>query len=566
MDQPPSSAGPDTPAAAAPSLTTDDTMRRRLLAATAFLLAAMIWLGPPPVRAQQATTVSISNRTLMVDGMLRRGQELERERRWGEALTHYEEALRQCPEESSLEHRFEFARLHYDLARRYADRSFSATLGRVTGEKALEVYGQVLLKIQSHYVEAPAWKDLLDRGTADLELALNEPAFLERNLPGRNLTAVDAFRTELHALLASRTVATRLDVQDGVAMVAALAQSRLAISPTPVIFEYLCGATNALDPYSAYLTPDQLTEVYSQIEGNFVGLGVELKTQGGVLVIVRVIPGSPAERAGVLADDRIVAVDHHATADVSTDQAANLLQGPEGSLVTLTVAAPGQPSREMIIRRMRVDVPSIDRVRILDAQQGIAYLKLTCFQKTTRRDLETALWRLHNDGMRSLILDLRGNPGGLLVMAVEVADLFLDRGTIVSTRGRSPQEDFTYTAHEEGTWHVPLTVIIDQDSASAAEIFAGAIRDHHRGTIVGVRSFGKGSVQGIFPLEMSDSGLRLTTAKFYSPNGRPYSRVGVEPDVVVHQAARPINDVVAPKDDAMLTAALDVARNAPRAQ
>ncbi len=141
-----------------------------------------------------------------------------------------------------------------------------------------------------------------------------------------------------------------------------------------------------------------------------------------------------------------------------------------------------------------------------------------------------------------------------------MADLFLTQGVIVSTHGRIAQEDSTYMAHEEGTWSVPLTLIIDQESASAAEIFSGAIHDHHRGTVVGVRSFGKGSVQGIFQLEGAEAGLRLTTAKFYSPTGKPYSRVGVEPDVVVHQTARPINGQVAPKDDAMLTAALQIAQ------
>ena len=139
---------------------------------------------------------------------------------------------------------------------------------------------------------------------------------------------------------------------------------------------------------------------------------------------------------------------------------------------------------------------------------------------------------------------------------------------IVSTRGRSAQEDFTYKSHGQAAWQMPLVVLIDQDSASAAEIFAGAIRDHHRGTLVGVRSFGKGSVQGIFPLESSEAGLRLTTAKFYSPNGHPYAGVGVEPDVLVHQAARPIDGALpaaaANRDDAMINAALEVARTAAR--
>ena len=353
-----------------------------------------------------------------------------------------------------------------------------------------------------------------------------------------------------------------MEARDSAVVAANLAQQRLGLSPTVVILEYLCGATNSLDPYSAYLTPDQLSEVYSQIDGSFVGLGIELKAQGGGLVIVRVISGSPAEQAGVRAGDRIVAVDGRQTSQYTTDQAANLLQGPEGSVCSLVLAAPGEADRQLSVRRQRVEVPSVDQVRIVDDKQGVGYLRLTCFQKTTRRDLEAALWRLHRDGMRSLIMDLRGNPGGLLISSVDIADLFLDQGVIVSTHGRIAQEDSTYTAHPEGTWHVPLTVIIDQESASAAEIFSGAIHDHHRGTIVGVRSFGKGSVQGIFQLDGSDSGLRLTTAKFYSPQGKPYSRVGVEPDVVVRQAAKPINGAVAGKDDAMLNAALQIARNA----
>ena len=143
--------------------------------------------------------------------------------------------------------------------------------------------------------------------------------------------------------------------------------------------------------------------------------------------------------------------------------------------------------------------------------------------------------------MRSLIMDLRGNPGGLLTSSVEVADKFVEEGVIVSTHGRSSLEDYNYTAHKAGTWDVPLVVLIDGDSASASEIFAGAIRDHHRGTIVGQRSYGKGSVQGIFPLAAAGAGVRLTTAKFYSPSGAAISKVGVSPDIEVHRAAKPVD-------------------------
>ena len=160
--------------------------------------------------------------------------------------------------------------------------------------------------------------------------------------------------------------------------------------------------------------------------------------------------------------------------------------------------------------------------------------------------------------MRSLIIDLRGNPGGLLSAAVDVSDLFIDRGLVVATRGRSPEEDFNYTASHSGTWHMPLTLLIDGDSASSSEIFA--IRDHNRGKIIGSRSYGKGSIQGIFPMDVAGVGMRLTTAHFYSPTGQPYSRVGVSPDLWVQQTARPDATGQIIKNDATLATALNEVR------
>jgi carboxyl-terminal processing protease len=540
-------------------------MRRRVLAAgfrVFMAVVAVLWIAP--AIAQQGTTVAISDRPADIADVLQRGRQLEVERRWGDALTHYEDALRLYPGESSLQRRFDFSRLHYDLGHRYADRSFCDAATNLPLGKALDLYAQVLLKIQTHYVEAPGWKELLERGTNGLEVALGEPLFLERNLPEGKRAAVEGFRRELRRVLGGRVVASRSDARDAVAAAAQLAQQRLEIRPTAVALEYLCGATNALDAYSTFLTADQLNEVYAQIDGNFVGLGIELRTQRGVLSIVRVIPGSPAEQSGIRAGDQIVSVDGRATRDVSSDQAANMLQGAEGSVVKLGVVTPGESPRQLSIRRRRVDVPSVDQVGILDAPRGIGYLKLACFQKTTSRDLDAALWKLHRQGMKSLVIDLRGNPGGLLISAVEAADKFVERGIIVSTRGRNSQEDVTYSAHADGTWRIPLVVLIDQNSASAAEIFAGAIRDHHRGTIVGARSYGKGSVQGIFPLDMCNAGVRLTTAKFYSPSGHPYTGVGVEPDVVVRVVARPTDGQLLTRtadDDTMLGAALQAARN-----
>ncbi len=533
---------------------------------TGFLRATIAFLAilsAVSAFGQLPTTIVISNSTQQVDDLLRRGQQLELEQRWGDALTHYEDALRQFPADTLLQRRFDTARLHYDLQRRWVDRSFSEILSRLQLDRALELYAQVLLKIESHYVDPPNWKELVERGTTNLEIALNEQSFQERYLAQANRPAARVFCRELRPVLATRMIRTREDARQAVAFAVALAQQRLVISPTAVVLEYLCGATNSLDQYSAFLTPDQLTEVYSQIEGNFVGLGIELKVQSNALTIIRVITGSPAEQAGVHGGDRIIAIDGQSTSAMSTDQAANLLQGDEGTSVELTVLGPDGQGRKMMIRRRRVDVPSVDQVAIIDRENAIGYCKLSCFQKTTAHDLDAALWKLQRQGMERLIVDLRGNPGGLLTAAVDAADRFIERGLIVTTHGRSLQEDSAFTAHVEGTWQIPLVVIVDQDSASAAEIFAGAIQDLHRGTVVGVRTYGKGSVQGIFPLEGTNAGVRLTTAKFYSPNGRPYSRSGIDPDVVVRQVARPINDQPAfssSQEDAMLSAALEIAR------
>ncbi len=529
----------------------------------------LVWLAVPASAQVRILPPQAEAVVGDVQGVLSRAGELEAQRRWGEALTVYEEALRDHPEQPALSSRHDVAKIHYDLGRRYNDASFIRAATTLPERQALSLYGEVLAKIESHYVTTPDWQKLVRRGTKDLEIALVEQPFADRHLQGRSDAQLQAFVAQLRRLVDSRPVHSRQQAVDMVAAVGQLAQQQLKLSPTIVVLEYACGAIGALDTYSAYLTSDQLNDVYSQIEGNFVGLGIELKASNGALMIVKVITGSPAERAGIRSGDRIAEVDGRATSEMSTDQAADLLQGQEGSVVKLVVVGTNNVPRRLSVRREHVEVPSVDDVKIIDRANGVAYLKLTCFQKTTSRDLDAALWKLHREGMKSLVMDLRGNPGGLLTASVEVADKFLDEGVIVSTRGRNALEDFNYTAHKAGTWRVPLVVLIDGDSASASEIFAGAIRDHRRGELVGERSYGKGSVQGIFPLSQADSGVRLTTAKFYSPSGQAISNVGVKPNKVVYRAAKPLagTDVAALQeaaDDAALSVAVETAAQTSR--
>ncbi len=517
------------------------------------------------LEAPQAALPATTEASSAIERLLREGEAFERARRWGEALGHYESAIKQYPAQNDLQERLHQSRMHFDLCRRYSDVSYIRSVGNMRTAEALDLYGEVLLKIQTHYVEAPNWSGLLRRGVDNLTVALEEPDFAGRHLKNVSVEQVAKFRAGLPHMI--REVRTRAEAQQAAADIAYRAAQELGVSEPAVILEFTCGATSCLDPYSSFLTAAQLEDVFSQIEGNFVGLGIELKTVENALEIVGVIEGSPAERGGMLLHEKITAVDGHTTRDNSPDTIADMLKGPEGSYVTVTVVDGRNVARRLKLMRQRVDVPSVDRVKIVDRETGVGYFRITSFQKTTSRDVDAALWKLHREGMKFLIIDVRGNPGGLLTGSVEIADKFVNQGTIVSTRGRSAQEDFDYKAHTVGTWRVPLVVLIDGDSASASEIFAGAIHDHRRGTIVGSQSYGKGSVQGIFPLTVGKTGVRLTTAKFYSPSGQAISDRGVTPDLEVRTVAKPLVDdagepIVAAKEvDSVLQAGLQVARN-----
>jgi carboxyl-terminal processing protease len=192
----------------------------------------------------------------------------------------------------------------------------------------------------------------------------------------------------------------------------------------------------------------------------------------------------------------------------------------------------------MSLTRRAVTVKSIPVARIIDPDNGVGYIQMNSFQKSTVQELDSALSHLKQRGMRSLVWDLRGNPGGLLTAAVEVLDRFISDGVLVSTRGRNAEQNSTYSAHRQGKWNVPLVLLIDGDSASASEIVAGAVKDHHRGVIVGRKSYGKWSVQEIHRLR-GNCGLRLTTAKFYSPQGHTLGKIGVRPDVELPEPEKP---------------------------
>jgi carboxyl-terminal processing protease len=498
---------------------------------------------------------------------IQRGERLESEQKWAEASAHYEESLRAHPGRRELEQRLTRARTFVDLKRRYSDSTFTAALGTVSQQQALDEYYEVLQKVQTYHVNLPEWTAMARRGLTHLHYALDCPEFRQANAPRITPEQIAGFRAWLQRTGGNRTLASAAQARDFAATIAVAAQRQIGVPAPATIVEFTCGAVASLDRYSSFLTAGQLEELFSQIEGNFVGLGIELRAHGDALEIVSVIPNSPADLGGMRAGDRIVAVEGTATSEETLDAAADSLKGPEGSHVQVTLIGPAGERRELRLVRRRIDVPSVEDARIVDRDAGIAYLKLTSFQKTTYQEVRDTLWTLYREGMKSLIIDVRGNPGGLLTASVEVADLFVSEGSIVSTRGRSPRENFDHRAHSVGTWRVPLTVLIDHDTASASEIFAAAIRDHRRGEVVGQPTYGKGSVQGIFPLTISTAGVRLTTAKFYSPNGQAISQRGVQPTVPIQMVAKPVSDESPPlattsQVDVVLEASLQRVRQA----
>lgn len=508
--------------------------------------------------AQSADTAPSLVRTVLEEG-----HKLEVERRWHEAVLHYEQALRQLPSHTVIQDRLDAARIHWDVVRRCRDGSFIGSLRSLSTRDALAVYDEVLAKIETYYVRAPDWRRLVHHGWRTWQTAVTEPEFLTLNGWTQNPVSRE-LADRLYGQMSRFRLVSRRDAYDAAAYCAQWLEEHAQVPARIVVLEFVSGAVTALDEYSSFLTAGQLDEVFSQIEGNFVGVGVEVKPEPFGLLIVSVIPGGPAEEAGIVAGERIIAVAGQSLRELTADRAADQLRGPAGSRVEITVTSRDGVPRNVLLTRRRVEVPSVDRVQMLDPEHGVGYFRLSNFQKSTPREVDSALWQLHRQGMRSLIIDLRGNPGGLLTAAVEAADRFLSDGPIVATRGRHANEDYDYRAHGIGTWKMPLVVMVDSESASASEIFAAAIHEQRRGVLVGQRTFGKGSVQGIFPLQTARAGVRLTTALFFGPSGQPISRHGVAPDILVHSVAKPTNAadfVNSGGEDLALNIALQSARD-----
>jgi carboxyl-terminal processing protease len=300
-----------------------------------------------------------------------------------------------------------------------------------------------------------------------------------------------------------------------------------------MIYGAISGMLRELDPHSSFLKPEDYKELQIETEGKFGGIGIEITLRDGVLTVVAPLEGTPADRAGLQSNDKIVKIDDHSTQDMSLMEAVQKMRGPKGTKVKLTIVREGE--RKPLEFELTRDTISIRSVRARNLEKGYGYIRISSFQSDTTSELRKALDQMEdkNGPMQGLVLDLRNDPGGLLDQAVEVSDEFLDEGLIVYTGGRLEGQSMRFEAHKNTKPHAyPMIVLVNGGSASASEIVAGALQDHKRAVVVGEPTFGKGSVQTVIPLR-DGAAIRLTTAIYYTPSGRSIQAKGIEPDVVV---------------------------------
>ncbi len=309
------------------------------------------------------------------------------------------------------------------------------------------------------------------------------------------------------------------------------------VTDQELIEKAIDGMLSGLDPHSGFMNEEVFQEMQMDTEGKFGGLGIEITMEEGFVKVIAPIEDTPAYEAGVLAGDYIIQIDETPVFGLTINEAVELMRGKKGEPIVITISRANTEPFEIEIIRDYIKIRSVKS----EVLNNIGYLRITSFNEQTESGLLDAINKIEKENqIKGYVLDVRSNPGGLLTQAVKVTDIFLERGEIVSTRGRNKKDIRRYRAKKsDRTNGKPLVVIIDGGSASASEIVAGALQDHKRAIIIGTQSFGKGSVQTIIPFQVSNSdnltGIRLTTARYYTPSGESIQGKGIVPDIIIEQ-------------------------------
>ena len=427
------------------------------------------------------------------------------------------------------------------ITQRYSDPRIIRMVEQMSVSNIESMYTEISQLIDGRHITPATYARRVDSALDHLSQAVENPAFAQTASIQAPPEAIAGFQKDLQDLRSSAHVRSMNDALSVLRNVQLIAAQTIDMNPTAVGLEFVYGATDSLDQFSMLLPPEKSGGPSVGLRDNVVGIGVEVESHPSGLKILKLLPGGPAAQADLRKGDVITHIDGHDLKQLELNQAVDYIVGQVGTPIQIQ-AARGNKSGRVTLTRQKVAVQSVVDVRMQDRSQGIGYLKLEQFADSSASEMEAALMKLHQQGMKSLIIDLRGNPGGLLTTAISLSDKFLPSGTIVSTRGRNREDNTKEIAKYEQTWSVPLVVLVDRNSASASEIFAAAIQENKRGLIIGEKSYGKGTVQTLFPLQTCQAALRLTTAKFYSPQGHEMAGVGVTPDIKIANDSADAND------------------------
>jgi carboxyl-terminal processing protease len=501
--------------------------------------------------------ISVSAQASSSDELVKQAVACERQHDWRGACYLYDELLRSHRDDTRIRQAYQRCLRRYRIVGRHQDKLYRTALERLTPAQALDLYVHVLETIDRVYTErqksSPA--ALFVQGLEELCLALEEPIFTREYFPAFAPEKLDAFRKKLNEWR-QRKIANRSEAREQVGAVGRTAQQICSggrsILLTVIALEFLSGACNALDEYTFFLTPGRYREVQAALRGRLISIGVDLEVIDEQLVIRRVYPRSPAEKAGLMPHDRIERIEGQSTRELTVERAAELLRGKSGTLVRLEIVPFDSlygEAKFVEIKRAPVMVPSVDYELLPDPFQfdveggmkvifPIGKLTINYFQESTLQEVKEALTTLQMNGMKVLILDLRHNPGGLFKSAVEVAEMFLPDGIIVVSQShwiKDRKLSGTIRADHPDALLMPMVVLIDGETASAAEVLAGALKDNGRAKLVGYPTYGKGTLQWVIQLdkpyfERMPAGIRITVAKLLSPHFQPYSGKGVEPN------------------------------------
>jgi carboxyl-terminal processing protease len=440
------------------------------------------------------------------------------------------------------------------IAKRWSDDNLVRSAREMDGRLGRAVYADAMQTVVWYYVEPVSYRRLIVAGLESLRTALDDPVF-RRQFP----EAADDQRRPRFAeateimLLKARAADPWLAIQaaDWLAAVMEKNRAMLGLPDGAIVSEMLFGAMDSLDPYSRYLTPDMLRTYHEQFAGEYAGIGAEMAARNGRIFIKAVFEGGSAAKAGLKAGDEIVAVDGQPVADVQTPELSRRLRGKPGTTVTLRIRAGGEGEpRDIALARGMVHLPAVRDAQVLDASRGIAYVRFTEFQEGAEGELRRAIEGLSRQGAKSLVLDLRDNPGGSLVESVWAAGMFLDGGPVLRTRGRMIGSTWNYDVppFESRAWRGPLVVLVNKRTASAAEVVASALAARGRAVVVGRRTYGKGAVQILFPIDWGSSAVCLTMARVYDVNGECIDGRGVVPHRDVAASSSPPDSLAADPD------------------